>query len=535
MISKLLAAYFTRQTPWMEDDMAEVTQARRLDRLDLDYDKLSGQYFGIGALIAAFRMLWVIARTSGLLGTPPDPDLKTFQDVLGSLLWIYAGLGLIAVIIILVDRLRSEENVSSGRMLINYAGVLVFLVLSNRVVGVIETENLPIAVWGLQLSNGLVLGGVYALVALGYTLVYGILFMINFAHGEVLALGTFGGYFALLYINSLGNGTFEEGAATVAGVLLPLLLAIFFLPLEALASRWGRGSGQRAQVTTSWLLTLFSLPIRMIMGALIGYGLLQALGGFAPNVHRVVITVMGLLFIVATGMLTSMLVAVGLERVAYRPLRKAPRLTPLISAIGASFFLQQAMLNIFGPTNRFYVRPALIEGTIDVKLGEELGAIPVTKTGIIIVSVSIVLMVLLYLFVQRSKTGRAMRSVAEDKDTAALMGVNVDQVIVVTFAIGALLAGAAGVMVGFHNLSFNFRTGFIPGLKAFTAAVLGGIGNIPGAMFGGFFLGLVEALGPTMLGIPTEYKDVIAFSLLVLVLIFRPTGIFGEVLSEKKV
>lgn len=196
--------------------------------------------------------------------------------------------------------------------------------------------------------------------------------------------------------------------------------------------------------------------------------------------------------------------------------------------------MQQALLNIFGPTQRFYVRPSLIDGTIPLRLGS-VGTIPVTKTGIIIVVVSILLMALLYTFVQRSKTGRAMRSVAEDKDTAALMGVDVDQVIVVTFAIGALLAGAAGVMMGFHNLSFDFRTGFIPGLKAFTAAVLGGIGNIPGAMFGGFFLGLVEALGPTMLGIPTEYKDVIAFGLLVLVLIFRPTGIFGEVLAEKKV
>jgi len=144
-------------------------------------------------------------------------------------------------------------------------------------------------------------------------------------------------------------------------------------------------------------------------------------------------------------------------------------------------------------------------------------------------------MVLLYTFVQRSKTGRAMRAVAEDKPTSALMGVDVNQVIVITFAVGALLAGAAGVMMGFHNQSFNFRAGFIPGLKAFTAAVLGGIGNIPGAMFGGFFLGLVEALGPTMLGINAEYKDVIAFSLLVLVLVFRPTGIFGEVLAEKKV
>ncbi|NLF77505.1 MAG: branched-chain amino acid ABC transporter permease, partial [Chloroflexi bacterium] len=259
-----------------------------------------------------------------------------------------------------------------------------------------------------------------------------------------------------------------------------------------------------------------------------------ALGAYAPHIHLVLITVIALLFVVAVGMITSMLTAITVERIAYRPLRTAPRLTPLISAIGMSFFLQQTMLNIFGPLQRFYRRPTLIDGTFDIKLGD-LGTIPVTKTGLVIVIVSIVLMIVLYLFVQRSKTGRAMRAVAEDKSTAALMGVDVDQVIVVTFAIGALLAGAAGVMMGFHNLSFNFRTGFIPGLKAFTAAVLGGIGNIPGAMFGGFFLGLVEALGPTMLGIPTEYKDVIAFGLLVMVLIFRPTGIFGEVLSEKKV
>ncbi|MGQ9850475.1 MAG: branched-chain amino acid ABC transporter permease [Aggregatilineaceae bacterium] len=272
----------------------------------------------------------------------------------------------------------------------------------------------------------------------------------------------------------------------------------------------------------------------MLIGALVGYGLLQALGGFAPHIYEVVITIVALLFIVAVGMIVSMLVAITVERVAYRPLRGAPRLTPLISAIGASFFLQQAMLNVFGPSKRAYSRPKLIDGTIDVRLGD-LGTIPVTKTGIIIVLFSLVLMIFLYLFVQRSKTGRAMRAVAEDKPTAALMGVDVDQVIVITFALGALLAGAAGVMMGFHNQSFNFRAGFIPGLKAFTAAVLGGIGNIPGAMFGGIFLGLVEAFGPTMLGIPAEYKDVIAFSLLVLVLIFRPTGIFGEVLAEKKV
>ncbi len=514
--------------------MAQITQARRMERLDLDYEQLSGQYFGVGALIAVLRMFWVIARTSGLFGTSPDAQYKTFEDLLGSALWVYTGLGLLGLVIILVARMRSEENVSSTRIMINYAGVVILLVASIRVTGVVQDQGYPITLWGLQLVNGLVLGGVYALVALGYTLVYGILFMINFAHGEVLVLGAFGGWFALTYITNLGDGTFEVGAASVAVVLLPLFMAVLFLPLETLAERIGRPEGASSEVSPTWLLTLFTLPVRLLAGALVGYGLLEALGGYAPHVYDVVITVIALLFIVAVGMITSMLVAIALERIAYRPLRGAPRLTPLISAIGASFFLQQAMLNIFGPLPRFYQRPKLLSGTVSIDLGD-LGTIPVTKTGIIIVIVSIVLMVLLYLFVQRSKTGRAMRAVAEDKDTSALMGVDVDHVIVVTFAIGALLAGAAGVMMGFHNLSFNFRTGFIPGLKAFTAAVLGGIGNVPGAMFGGFFLGLVEALGPTMLGIPTEYKDVIAFSLLVLVLIFRPTGIFGEVLSEKKV
>ncbi|NLX09393.1 MAG: branched-chain amino acid ABC transporter permease [Chloroflexi bacterium] len=514
--------------------MAEVTRTRRLEHLDLDYEALSGNYFTLGALLASARILWVIARTSGVLGTPPDPNLANVETLLANVLLVYTGLGLIALLAVLAGRMRREENVSSTRIIINYAGVVFFLLVASRVATVVEAEQVPIAVWGLQLTNGLVLGGVYALVALGYTLVYGILFMINFAHGEVLVLGTAGGWFALTYITSLGSGTFEDGAASITGFLMPLIVGITFLPLEGLATRLGKRRSAETGTSTTWILTLFSLPARFILGALIGYAVLQALGGFAPHIYIVLITVVALLFVVFSGMLTSMLVAIGLERVAYRPLRRAPRLTPLISAIGASFFLQQAMLNILGPQQRFYTRPRLIDGTIPLRLGD-LGVIPITRTGIIIVLFSIVLMVLLYLFVQRSKMGRAMRSVAEDKDTAALMGVDIDQVIVFTFAIGAVLAGAAGVMMGFHNLSFNWRSGFIPGLKAFTAAVLGGIGNIPGAMFGGFFLGLVEALGPIALGIPTEYKDVIAFGLLVLVLIFRPTGIFGEVLSEKKV
>ncbi|HML21799.1 MAG TPA: branched-chain amino acid ABC transporter permease [Aggregatilinea sp.] len=516
--------------------MAEVSQARRFNRfIELDYEQLSGRYFSYGALLAVFRILWDIARTSGLLGSSHESTLRSISSAAGDILGVYAALGVIALIFILISRARSDENISSFKLVTNVAGVIIFLLFAARVSNVVETDQYPIAVWGLQLTNGLVLGGVYALVALGYTLVYGILFMINFAHGEVLVLGTVGGWFALAYVLSLGDGVFEVGAASIASVILALVVGILFLPLETIASRFGRSERTaNVEVSSTWMLTLFSLPIRFGVGALAGYALLQALGGFVPNVYEVVNTVLALLFIVACGMLTSTLTAVALERIAYRPLRRAPRLTPLISAIGASFFLQQAMANILGPQQRFYERPKLISGTIDINIGS-LGVIPVTKTGIIIVLVSILLMVVLYLFVQRSRTGRAMRSVAEDKDTAALMGVDVDHVIVVTFAIGAMLAGAAGVMLGFHNLSFNWRSGFIPGLKAFTAAVLGGIGNIPGAMFGGFFLGLVEALGPIALGIPAEYKDVIAFSLLVLVLIFRPTGIFGEVLSEKKV
>ncbi len=430
---------------------------------------------------------------------------------------------------------QRRDRFFHARLFINYLGVIFFLALSARVAHVVEADpaRYPITLWGLQLVNGLVLGGVYALVALGYTLVYGILFMINFAHGEVLVMGTFGGWFALTYVNNLGGGTFEVGAASVAAVLLPLLFAVLFLPLETLAARAGRKHTARAaEPDPTWFLTLFSLPIRFLIGALVGYGLLQALGGFAPHIYEVVTTVVALLFVVAVGMIVSMLVAVGLERIAYRPLRTAPRLIPLISAIGASFFLQQAMLNVFGPAKRAYSRPKLIDGTIDVRIGN-LGTIPVTKTGIIVVVVSVVLMVLLYTFVQRSKTGRAMRAVAEDKPTSALMGVDVNQVIVVTFAIGALLAGAAGVMMGFHNQSFNFRAGFIPGLKAFTAAVLGGIGNIAGAFVGSLLMGEIDVLVVSFLPAGSRLRDLFAFLVLIVVFLVKPTGILGEPQVEK--
>lgn len=332
-------------------------------------------------------------------------------------------------------------------------GVLISFLLIWRISAVADQQAYELEYWVRQIITGLILGGVYALIALGYTLVYGILFMINFAHGEVMMIGGFAGFFALKLFTTLG---WTEGSPYVAA------LAIFL--------------------------------------------------------------------VILTGMIASVLTGVTLERIAYRPLRTAPRLVPLISAIGASFFLQYSALRLFGSTPHNYRKPSLIDGGWSI--GET--GIFVTRTGVFITVISVLLMIGLFIIVRRSKMGRAMRAVAEDKETAALMGIDIDKVIAFTFALGSALAGAGGVMFGFHNTVMRFNTGFIPGLKAFTAAVLGGIGNIPGAMLGSFLLGVLEALGPSALGLPTEYKDVIAFSILVIVLIFRPMGLLGEVLSEQK-
>ncbi len=308
---------------------------------------------------------------------------------------------------------------------------------------------LPLSYWGLQIGNGLTLGGVYALIALGYTLVYGILLMINFAHGDVMMFGAYAGFFLLAALDVTG---FTKSNQFIA--------------------------------------------LALIFGA---------------------------------GMIVSMITGVLLERIAYRPLRAAPRLVPLITAIGASVFLQEAARLIFGAQIRVYTKPEFLTGAIIFP-----GGIPMPKTGAFVIIGSIVFMAALYWLVQKTRTGQAMRAVATNKDAAALMGISVDRIIVVTFAIGSILAGAAGVMLGYHNSQINSTMGFFPGIKAFTAAVLGGVGNIPGAMLGGFILGLAEALGPTLLDIPSQYKDVIAFTLLVLVLIFRPQGILSSELGKEK-
>ena len=295
-----------------------------------------------------------------------------------------------------------------------------------------------------QIINGLTIGGVYALIALGYTLVYGILFMINFAHGEIFMFGSFGGFAVLT--------TFVNSGFAEAHPVLSIIAAF-----------------------------LAAMIISSILGAL-------------------------------------------LERVAYRPLRNAPRLAPLISAIGASIFLQNVMMLIIKA--RMQVYPDVIPEEFI-----EIGEVSISYFQIFIIAGSVFLMTGLYLFIQKTKTGKAMRAVAENKEAAALMGIDVNRIILITFVIGSALAAAAGVMVGIYYTQINHMMGFIPGIKAFTAAVLGGIGNVVGAMLGGYFLGVVEALG--VLVMPSEYKDVIALGLLVLVLIFRPRGILGERVSER--
>jgi len=317
--------------------------------------------------------------------------------------------------------------------------------------------------WARILIGGLIIGAVYALIAIGYTLVYGILRMINFAHGEVFMTGTFGGYFVL------------EG-----------LGAIIVDPAT--------GTNFRD-----------AFPVVAILVAF------------------------------AVGIAVSLSVAFMLEQIAYRPLRKAPRLIPLISAIGASFFLQNLFQLIFGAQRRLYPNPTSLNAHLGLVFDINGSSVIIPYTGALTFVLAVTLMAALYTLVQRTRLGRAMRAVAEDKQTAALMGIDVDRVISQTFLISGSLAGAAAVMWGLHYGQISFFIGFTPGIKAFTADVLGGIGNIPGAMLGAMLIGLIEAIGPAVLGINPQLKDVIAFMVLVLVLLFRPSGILGEVLSEEKV
>jgi len=494
--------------------------------------KASGQFLLVAIVLGFFRIGWVIGESSGLFGSPPDSWIGDFSALLGGTMYGLAIVGL-ASFVEVYRRQRSDANQPIAPLILNYFGIVLMLAFTERVAYVAETNPQDFIVWAGLGVNGVIRGGVYALIALGYTLVYGILFMINFAHGEVMMFGAYAGYLAMMFMIDGGANTFESGAAQLATFFIPVIIGIMFLPLESFVNGYSHREQTNFQ-TPSWLFTFFSSPMRFFVGVAIGYGALVGLGGYAPHVYLLVITVVGILFVVVCGMIVSMLLSIVLERVAYRPLRNAPRLAPLISAIGASFFLQQVALRMFGPNRKAYESPQLLADNFRIGLGD-LGVLSVSKVGVLVVITSFLLMLLLYIIVQRTKIGKAMRAVSQDKETSALMGIDVDRVIVFTFMLGAALAGAAGTLLGLRGEDIDFKFGFTPGIKAFTAAVLGGIGNIPGAMFGGLFLGIVEALGPQMLGFEFKWQNVIAFSLLVIVIIFRPTGIFGDVSQIKKV
>ena len=292
-----------------------------------------------------------------------------------------------------------------------------------------------------QLVNGLTLGAIYALIAIGYTMVYGIIGMINFAHGEIYMIGA---YVGLITLTAFGVG---------AGYPLPLVLGAAIL-------------------------------ISVVITGLYGF---------------------------------------VVERVAYRPLRGGPRLVPLISAIGMSIFLQNYVQ--IGQGARDVSVPVLISGAFDFQMGSDF-VVTVPYSRALIVGVTVVLMAALTLFISRSRMGRACRACAEDMRMANLLGIDTNKVISFTFVLGAILAAVGGVLIGLTIGKLNPFIGFVAGLKAFTAAVLGGIGSIPGAMLGGVLLGLADTFASGYM--PSEYKDIVAFGLLILVLLVRPTGLLGK-------
>jgi branched-chain amino acid transport system permease protein len=295
--------------------------------------------------------------------------------------------------------------------------------------------------------NGLTTGFLYALIALGYTMVYGVLKLLNFAHGDVYMIGAYIGYFVIQWF----------GGPTSLSIPVPLLVLIMFL----------------------------------IAG--LGCGVL----------------------------------GVGIERFAYRPLRDAPRIAPLITALGVSFILENSMLLLFGGFTKSYSTESFISPSAGIHID---GAV-IDPVQITIFVVSILMMYGLMRIVDRTTLGKSMRAVASDREAAEMLGINVDRVISYTFFIGSAMAGVAGVMSGLAFNQISATIGFLAGLKAFTAAVVGGIGSIPGAMIGGLFIGLCESF--TASYISTKYTDLIVFGILIVTMLIRPTGIFGRPALQK--
>jgi branched-chain amino acid transport system permease protein len=350
-------------------------------------------------------------------------------------------------------RVSRFERIPWRRIILVVLGVAIAFVVLVGTFRTISSDAYSAGAYKRFVVQGIAQGAIYALIALGYTLVYGILRMINFAHGEVFMVGAFASFF---FANAYAQSGFLDRH-----------------PVPALA------------------------------------------------------------VVLLVAMLASVLVAVLLERIAYRPLRGAPRLVPLITAIGASLFLQNSVRGFFGSSTNGFPSPDVLEGSWTV-LGVNADRIEVA-----VILVATVAVVVLSLFVAKTTTGKSMRAVAEDAEIASLMGIDVDRVIVTTFAIGGILAGVAGVLYALTFEAVNFFMGFQPGIAAFTAAVLGGIGSIAGAAIGGLILGLLESLGPALIltgfevPSPFQLKNAFTFLVLVMVLIFRPGGILGTGEAEK--
>lgn len=296
-----------------------------------------------------------------------------------------------------------------------------------------------------QLLNGLTIGSFYALIALGYSMVYGVMKLINFAHGDLFALGSYLGYTLLVFGSTYATVTFGIWGGMIAAMLI----------------------------------------------AAIGIGIAGTL----------------------------------IERIAYRPIYSVGRLPAVVSALGASIVIQNGIMVVWGP------RPQAYPSQVVPSVMLNIGGIKITLLQVIILLISFMLMGLLYYIIQKTTFGAAIRACALDRDTAALMGINIETIIFFIFALGPALGGMSGVMVGMYYRKISFIMGWNYGLKAFTATILGGIGNIPGAMLGGLLLGILEMLGSVYLS--TAYKDVFVFLILILVLIFRPTGLLGEKIAEK--
>jgi branched-chain amino acid transport system permease protein len=299
-----------------------------------------------------------------------------------------------------------------------------------------------------QLLNGLAIGGVYALIAIGYTMVYGVLSMLNFAHGELYMIGGFAGW---------------------------------------------------------WVLQIFS-------------------ANHVPVLHASII----ISLMIITAMAVSALLGVTIERVAYRPLRKAPKMNLLLSSLGVSIFIQNFVLYFQGAKVKvFHVTHLIPEGLRVFHIGD----VVVSFMRLLVIAICFLLMTILTLIIQKTNIGKSIRATAQDIEAATFMGIDTDRIIVIVFVIGSALGGAAGVLVSLLFTQVDYYVGFQAGLKGFTAAVLGGIGSIPGAMTGGLLLGVCEAMAVTFF--PSAYKDVVAFIILISVLLIRPQGLFGEKLREK--